>query len=495
MKRLSDILDATYPSEMDVSISGLTLDSRQLQPGEVFIALQGEKDHGQNFIPIAIEKNAAAILVEDSHHYQQMIQAKQKTIPLIGIPKLRQKLSDIAAKFYDHPTQDMTLIGITGTNGKTSVSHFIAQSLQHLGITCGIIGTVGYGLHSPLHPLNNTTPDAITLQKIFYELKKMGATHVAMEVSSHALAQFRMGLIPLKFGVFTNISHEHLDYHHTLEEYAAAKEQLFKFPTMKYAVLNLDDPVGLIWASRLSTRLKVFGFALNEHPIDIPKLQAKHLQFTDLGIHATLHTPWGKGLLHTPIVGRFNIYNVLATASVLGILNIPLPSALNALNQLKPVTGRMEYLGGGGQPLVIIDYAHTPDALEKVLQTLKEQCKGELWCIFGCGGDRDRSKRPKMGAIAEQYADAVVVTDDNPRTEDPKQIVHEILAGMSNPKKSVIEHERARAIAHAISCAQPDDIVLIAGKGHETYQIGMKTYPFSDIMEAKLALENRIENL
>lgn len=472
-------------------ITGLTQDSRTVKPGNIFFALPGVQADGRRFISLAIKQGAAAILAEAANF--AAFNATHPSIPIILVVNLAAKIGLIAACFYQYPSRDLQVIGITGTNGKTSCSHFIASALQMSDEICGVIGTLGYGLYGKLQHESLTTPDAITLQRVLAEMRQQQAKYIAMEVSSHGLSQGRVNGIEFAIGVFTNLTREHLDYHQDMANYAQAKRLLFAMSGLRYAVLNVDDAYGQRWQQELAHQLEVFTFALS--PIknavgQLPHVYAHHFQLDKNGITASIHTPWGEGVLHNPhMVGRFQLSNLLAALTVLGILGVPLVQALARLAQVRGVPGRMESFGGGNKPLVVVDYSHTPDSLEQALRALREHGGGRLWCVFGCGGDRDNGKRPVMGKIAEQYADQLVITDDNPRHEEPRQIVAQILQGLSNPANAVVEHDRRRAIAHAISCAQAGDTVLVAGKGHEAYQIvGAEKLPFSDSVEVQMLL-------
>ncbi len=488
---LKDIMP--LPASLDVPCQGLTLDSRTLKKGDVFFALSGTQQQGHAFVQDALRKGAAAILIDTTA--TSHIDTLDHT-PCLSIQDLHKKLGMIASRFYQHPEHALSLIGITGTNGKTSCSHFIADALHHHGHPCGIIGTLGYGLYGQLRPLSHTTPDIFTLYRLLAELRDKGAKTVVMEVSSHALKQARIQGLTFKIGLFTNLTQDHLDYHGTLADYAACKRTLFEDYPLSYAIINHDDLYGQQWLHTLK-HIETFTYSLQNKALSSTHaVQAQHFSIDIQGIKAGLKTPWGEGVLHSHLIGQFNLYNLLATLTALGIYQLPLSDILNYLSKLHPVPGRMEKIGGQGQPLVIVDYAHTPDALQKTLSLLKDYCAGELWCVFGCGGNRDSSKRPLMGAIAEQYANNILITDDNPRFEEAKNIAQDILAGFQDPAKATIEHDRRRAIFHAVSCAQQEDIILIAGKGHECHQqVGDKKNPFSDHIEAKLALENRIEKL
>lgn len=483
--QLSHLLQGivTIDPTQDREITGLTQDSRQVKPGDLFFAVPGTKMDGRQFIHAAIKQGAAAVLAEVGSGEKRVYE----------IPQLAQQIGPIASRFYGNPSQHLKVIGITGTNGKTSCSHFIAQALQLTGRPCGIIGTLGYGFPGHLQPTHLTTADAITLQRILAEFHSQGAKFVAMEVSSHSLPQGRVNGIHFDTAVFTNLTRDHLDYHGDMNHYAQAKRQLFTWPGLQHAILNADDPYGLQWSQELADALSTYVYSLN--PLKNTSHQTQrigihHAEFATVGVTASIHTPWGDGVLHNPyLIGRFNLSNLLAVLAVLGIMGIPLKDNLAQLAQLRGVPGRMDVAGGTNKPLIVVDYAHTPDALEQVLLVLREHCQGKLWCVLGCGGNRDRGKRPLMGKVAQQYADYLVITDDNPRHEDPRQIVTEILQGLTDRRSVVVEHDRRRAIAHAINCAQAGDSVLIAGKGHETYQmIGDEKLPFNDMVEAQLLL-------
>jgi UDP-N-acetylmuramoyl-L-alanyl-D-glutamate--2,6-diaminopimelate ligase len=478
--RLSALINR--PLDKDYTVTGLALDSRLVKPGDLFFAYQGTHLDGRQFINDAIAKGASAVLIEaDSDGALQL----QGEIPLIPMQNLYQKVSQIAAHFFGNPAASLKMIGITGTNGKTSCSHFIAATLQQLGIPCGVIGTLGSGLYGQIIPGSLTTPDAITLQATLADFVKQGAKAVAMEVSSHSLDQGRVHGIPFEVGIFTNLTRDHLDYHGDMAAYGAAKKRLFDNSLLKYAVINADDPFGLNLIDFLATQNAAYAYCVEGNET-LPQLtQASDVRLSLAGIHAQVRTPWGEGHLHIPLIGQFNLSNCLAVLTTLCLLEIPFKDALNSLTYLKSVPGRMQTLGGGSKPLIVIDYAHTPDALEKVLIALKQHCQGRLLCLFGCGGDRDRGKRPMMAKIAELYADQVIVTDDNPRHEDPAQILADIMRGFNEPSRIIVQHDRSKAIQDIIQCAVAGDCVLIAGKGAEAYQqIGDTKLPFSDIEKA-----------
>jgi UDP-N-acetylmuramoyl-L-alanyl-D-glutamate--2,6-diaminopimelate ligase len=478
--------------EADLSITGMSLDSREIQPGDLFLACAGLNHDGASFIDAAINNGAVAVLWETQPGIQAIPltyrpTATGKTVPVIAIPNLSEQAGILADRFYGQPSRALFICGVTGTNGKTSVSQFLAHT-QNADAPAGIIGTLGHGLYQHLEAGRHTTPDAVTVHRWLAELREQGAASVAMEVSSHALDQGRVNGVLFDCAVFTNLSRDHLDYHGDMRSYAAAKAGLFKVPGLRYAVINSDDPTGRELLASLPNTLKALCYGLEaEHQ---PDVLGKCLSLSSDGVEVEVLTSQGKGRFHSRLLGRFNISNLLAVLAVLLLSGIPLQGALARLATVKPVAGRMETFGGGAKPLVIIDYAHTPDALEQVLKALREHCQGRLWCVFGCGGDRDAGKRPLMGAIAESLADDVILTNDNPRSEDPEQILAEIKHGIANPKSLHTEADRRQAIALAIMQAKPGDVVLIAGKGHETWQqIGEAKLPFSDIDEVKSQLD------
>lgn len=467
----------------DINITGLTLDSRLVKSGDLFFAYQGTTLDGKQFINYAINKGAAAILTDAEKP------AKYK-IPVIFIPQLAQHVGNIAAKFYDDPSKKIRVVGITGTNGKTSCSHFIASALHQLYLSCGVMGTLGNGLYGAIQSGNLTTPDAVTLQKTLAEFLKQNAKYVAMEVSSHSIDQARINGVDFAIGVFTNLTRDHLDYHGTMENYGNTKKKFFENDATHRAVINADDEFGKKIIAEVKNKKQIFAYGTQKNAdATIPFVHADKIHLDLSGIRAQIDSPWGSGELHASLIGKFNISNLLAVFTTLCLLDIPFETVLMLIKKLKPVDGRVQTLGGGKHPLVVVDYAHTPDALEKVLTALRYHCHGKLYCVFGCGGDRDRGKRPLMAKIAEQLADVVIVTDDNPRTENSEQIFQDIFAGFQRPEKVMKEHDRAKAIRNAIQAANTGDCILIAGKGAETYQIiGHEKLPFSDVEQVRLCL-------
>jgi UDP-N-acetylmuramoyl-L-alanyl-D-glutamate--2,6-diaminopimelate ligase len=478
--------------EADRSITGMSLDSREIQPGDLFLACTGLNHNGASFIDAAINNGAVAVLWETQAGIQAIPLAYRpaptgKAVPVIAVPNLSQQAGILADRFYGQPSRALFVCGVTGTNGKTSVSQFLAHT-QSADAPAGVIGTLGHGLYQHLEMGRHTTPDAVTVHRWLAELREQGAANVAMEVSSHALHQGRVNGVLFDCAVFTNLSRDHLDYHGDMKSYAAAKAGLFNMPGLRYAVINSDDPIGRELLANLPNTLSALRYGLEaEHQ---PDILGKCLGLSSDGVEVEVVTPQGKGRFHSRLLGRFNISNLLAVLAVLLLSGIPLQGALARLATVNPVAGRMETFGGGTKPLVIVDYAHTPDALEQVLKALREHCQGRLWCVFGCGGDRDAGKRPLMGAIAEALADVVILTNDNPRSEDLEQILADIKQGMTNPEPIHTQPDRRQAIALAIAQAKQGDVVLIAGKGHEAWQqIGDTKIPFSDIDEVESQLE------
>ena len=477
---LSKLLDGVVEltAHQDREIHGLSLDSRKIKRGDLFCALSGTQTHGNTYIQSAIANGAVAVLAEADTDTAEI--ATQIGVPYITVPGLAAKLGEIAARYYGEPTQQMWMVGITGTNGKTSVSRFIAQAIG-ADEPCGVIGTLGNGLLGQESVATHTTPDAITLQALLAQMQGAGARAVAMEVSSHGLDQGRVNGVAFDTAVFTNLSHDHLDYHGDMESYAAAKGLLFRWPGLKHAVINLDDAYGesLLAALEPGVVAVAYGTRVAAVPASTRSLWATHIRPTQNGFEVEIDSSWGKGSFSIALLGRFNVSNVLAVLATLLVHGLGLSEALQRLQKLSPVAGRMQAFGGGGQPLVVVDYAHTPDALEQVLTSLRQHCRGHLWVVFGCGGDRDQAKRPQMGRIATQFADKVVITTDNPRSENPAQIAEAIASGCGAAVQ--IQLDRRAAIALALTQAQADDVIVVAGKGHEDYQIiGAERLHFDD---------------
>jgi len=472
-------------SKFDREIVGLTTNSCTVQPGFLFAAYKGINKDARNFIADAITKGATAIVYE-AQDFKGM---QSESVPIIAVPKLRDKIGNIAATFYDYPASKMTIIGFTGTNGKTSCSQFLARTLQSNRIKCGVIGTLGSGFPDKLDQSLYTTPDPVSIQQQLFTLQQQGAKVMSMEVSSHGLEQERINGVNFDIAVFTNLTRDHLDYHKDMEHYAAAKRRLFIRPELEYAVINADDNFGYTLLNELSGKLDVVGYSISNVKTNVPMVTAEDIKLNQEDVTARVITPWGEGVLRSKLLGRFNISNLLAVLTVLNLMKVPFLNALASLAKLGTIPGRMQAFGGGDKPLVVVDFAHTPDALQQALMALREHCCGALWCVFGCGGDRDRGKRPQMGKVAEQFSDRVIITNDNPRYEDSQQIVSDIVKGLSCPRLVEIEYDRRVAIANVMNNAKIEDVVLIAGKGHEPYQIiGEQKIPYSDIEQVKKLL-------
>ena len=467
---------------LNTKITGIKADSRKVVAGDAFLAYLGEKVDGRRYIAQAIENGASAVLWDA----EDFIWKPEWQVANLAVPNLKAKSSEIAGDFYGHPSQQLWVMGVTGTNGKTSISHWLAGAFNVLQRKTAVLGTVGNGFMGGLNVAVNTTPDAVALQKMLAEFVLEGASDVAIEVSSHGLDQGRVNGVQFDVAIFTNLSRDHLDYHPNMAAYGAAKAKLFAFDSLKTCVVNTDDAFG----NSLATQLKAQGKQVFSYGLESGDVRGECLQLHLQGLTMQVQTPYGHATLTAPVLGAFNAYNLLAVLATLLASNIQLTDAMNAIAQLKPVLGRMQTLGGETQPLVVVDYAHTPDALEKVLVSLKAHLADDakLLCVFGCGGNRDAGKRPLMGAIASEHADAVIVTTDNPRNEDAEEIIKQIIQPIS--KAVMVEIDRQRAIQIAVLSAKAGDIVLIAGKGHEDYQEvkGMKTH-FSDVEHAQKSLE------
>jgi UDP-N-acetylmuramoyl-L-alanyl-D-glutamate--2,6-diaminopimelate ligase len=476
-----------------ISVAGLCADSRRLQPGEVFVAYPGAQADGRRFIAQAVERGAAAVLW-DKQGFDLGAPLPVPDIPVEGLHGLCGPLADLV---YGRPSQALWMVGVTGTNGKTTVSQWIAQCLEMLGRRCAVIGTLGSGFPGALTESLNTTPDAIDLHRDLAAYRACGAQAAAMEVSSIGLDQGRVEGVAFDVATFTNFTRDHLEYHRTMEAYGAAKARLFESADLGHAVLNLDDEFGHNMARRLrATAIQRVGYTLRPEaysPNADVVFGARHIAVTSSGLSFSAVTPEGEFPVEAPLVGRFNIANLLAVLASLWASGFRPAETLPLLGRLAPPQGRMQRLGGADEPLVVVDYAHTPDALEQALLALRETAEaraGRLLCVFGCGGDRDRGKRPQMGQVAARLADLVIITADNPRSEDPGAIINDIVSGTGDAAE--IELDRAAAIARAVSEAGPRDVVIIAGKGHEDYQeIAGRRFPFSDVDHAAHALARR----
>jgi UDP-N-acetylmuramoyl-L-alanyl-D-glutamate--2,6-diaminopimelate ligase len=486
MAQLKELLSglAFLTDQDDMPIRGLVLDSRTVVHGDAFIALAGAKQHGLTHLEQAIGKGACAVIFDPAGKGRQLAETLRPglstRVPMIAVDNLGLKLGELAGRFYGDPSKLMEVIGITGTNGKTSCSQFLSQMLDD----CGIIGTLGWGQWGKLNKTLNTTPDALAIQKILAELIKDKNHTVAMEVSSHGLEQGRVNGVTFKGAVFTNISRDHLDYHGTMEAYVEAKLALLSKPGLAFSVVNLDDAYREQITAAVPESVKLWHFSAKGKTTDSGEcVSAENIGHKPDGIEFDVRWQDQLQRVKVPLYGDFNVENVLAVLAVMLAMEVPLKRAVEKLGFLQPVEGRMERFGTKTDPLIFVDYAHTPDALDKVLSSLRKHCKQDLWVIFGCGGNRDTGKRPQMGQIAEQWADHVVITDDNPRYENGLDIVNDILAGMEPVRAAKVEviQNREQAIQQVITNADQNDCIVIAGKGHEQYQESNGVcVPFSD---------------
>ncbi|MGN0858570.1 MAG: UDP-N-acetylmuramoyl-L-alanyl-D-glutamate--2,6-diaminopimelate ligase [Stenotrophomonas sp.] len=472
-----------------LQVGGLVLDSRDVRPGDAFVCVAGFGAHGLNFVEQARANGATAILYDFPAPAGIAVPADA-----IAVPDLRARMGQMADQFHGQPSRAMTMVGVTGTNGKTSTVQLLGQAWQLQGITSGSIGTLGVGLYGQVVPTGFTTPLVLQMHQVLAQLRDAGASATAMEVSSHALDQGRVDAVHYDIAVFTNLTRDHLDYHGTMEAYGAAKARLFQRAGLKAAVVNLDDAYAPALLAVIDPAVVVIG--VSSRGKASARLQASAIELDGAGLHFTLTADGEQARVDSPLLGRFNVDNLLAVAGVLLAQGTRVADIAGLLGRLRPIAGRMNKLGGqSGQPTVVVDYAHTPDALLQALTSLEDHVDGLLACVFGCGGDRDAGKRPQMAAIAEEHADRVIVTDDNPRTEDGDGIVADILAGFAHPQAVSVQRDRALAIDSAIATAAAGDVVLIAGKGHEPYQdINGVKHPFDDSLVAQQCLDLHFSN-
>ena len=483
---LHGVADAP-PALAALRIGGLSLDSRRVAAGDAFVALAGASTHGLDHAAQALARGAACVLFEPP--VPDLASLPATALP---VPALRRQLGALADRFHGSPSARLTVIGVTGTNGKTSTVNLLAQALEGSEFgPAGSLGTLGVGFGGQWTAGEHTTPDVLAVHAALAELADRGARAVAMEVSSHALDQGRVDAVAFDIAVFANLSRDHLDYHGDMDAYGAAKARLFDAPGLRAAVVNVDDRFGRRLRPKLSDHLDVW--TVSAAGDSTARLRAEALRCAADGLHFELVEADRRQALTSRLFGRFNVDNLLAVAACLRALGWSLARVAAALADLRPVRGRMNRIDGPvGAPQVVVDYAHTPDALAQALDSLRAHVDGRLICVFGCGGERDRGKRPQMAAAAEARADLIVLTDDNPRGEDGDAIIADILAGFARPQAVRVERERAAAIALALDLAGRDDIVLIAGKGHETHQeIAGRRLPFDDAACVRALLEGR----
>ncbi|MGB4065005.1 MAG: UDP-N-acetylmuramoyl-L-alanyl-D-glutamate--2,6-diaminopimelate ligase [Azonexus sp.] len=474
--------------DMGIVPTGVADDSRQVRPGDLFLAYPGDLADGRRYIADALERGAVAVFWQPGGDFN-FGQNFPLTVASLSVDALRPLAGPLAHAVYGHPSEGLSLIAITGTNGKTTISQCLAHAYPK---PCAIIGTLGAGFPDALTETGFTTPEATTLMRYLARFRADGAAACALEASSIGIEEGRMNGARVDVAVFTNMTRDHLDYHGTMDAYAEAKKKLFLWPRLRTAIVNLDDEFGRL-LSRETTAMRILGYAIGEQRRDYPALvRAENLVDTPFGQRFSLVLPNGRATVETVLVGRYNISNLLAIAAVLHDAGVQASEVARRLSELTAPPGRMERVGGNGEPLVVIDYSHTPDALENALVALRPVAAsraGKLLVVFGCGGDRDPGKRPLMGEVAERLADRVLVTSDNPRREQPLAIIEAIVAGMTQAE---VEADRAAAIERAILEANVSDVVLLAGKGHETYQeVSGVLHPFSDIEQASAALALR----
>jgi len=478
-------------------VDGIAQDSREVGPNYLFIAVSGAVSHGLEYVEEAVAAGATVILCDESaDECRPMLDAVDEQVLCLQLEGLKNHIGQIASRFFGQPSRDLKLIGVTGTDGKTSVSHYLAQCLHTPASPCGLLGTLGNGLMPNLRSTGLTTASAVQVQRSLAELVAEGARTAAMEVSSHGLDQGRVDAVEFDTAVFTNLSQDHLDYHGSMEAYFEAKAKLFQLTGLRSAVVNLDDAFGRLLAPRYRDRVMLYGYSLSDQIESLAEyadhiVAAKTITPRKHGFEVDVVTPAGPGRFELNLLGRFNVSNALAVLATLLLSGLKLPQALRRLQAIRPVAGRMELIVAADRPTVIVDYAHTPQGIVAACTAAKEHLASKLWCVFGCGGDRDRRKRPLMAEAAEKCADRVIVTSDNPRHEDPQSIIAEIMTGFANPE--IVDHyvDRHDAIRHAIDHAGVDDVILIAGKGHETFQlIGDQRIAFDDRRIARELLES-----
>ncbi len=480
-RNLRELLAPWVPEAPERQLREMALDSRTAACGDLFVAVAGHSLDGRRFISQAIAQGVAAVIAEADQEAADGEMREIHGVPVIYLNGLNKRLSELAGRFYHQPSAALRLVGVTGTNGKTTTAHLLAQWAKLLGETSSVMGTVGNGLFGQITPAENTTGSAVDIQHSLSQLASQGATFTAMEVSSHGLVQHRVEDLHFAAAVFTNLSRDHLDYHGDMAAYEAAKWQLFSRLKVGGRIINADDEVGRRWLSSLPEAVAV---SVNNR---LPEswtgqwLAAETIRYHYAGAEISFKSSWGNGVIHSRLIGEFNVSNLLLALGTLLSLGYPLDELQSSAARLQSVCGRMEVFHSAGKPTVVVDYAHTPDALEKALAAARLHCNGKLWCVFGCGGDRDKGKRPLMGGIAEQYADRVVITDDNPRSEAPEAIIQDILSGLLDAAKAITIPGRAEAVTSAIMQAGEQDLVLVAGKGHEDYQIiGQRRLDYSD---------------
>lgn len=485
---LHDLLSPWVPAAPRRAFKRMTLDSRIAAPEDLFFAVLGHQNDGRRYISNAINQGVSAVIAEANGQAEAGTIIEMHNVPIIYLSQLNKKLSAIAGRFYNQPAERLRLVCVTGTNGKTTTTQLLAQWSQLLGETSAVLGTIGNGLLNHVCSVENTTGSAIELQDQINTLTKKGATFAAMEVSSHGLIQHRVAALPFTAAVFTNLSRDHLDYHGNMSNYEAAKWTLFAGHTIGEMIINADDYVGQNWLRKLPNAIAV---TMQNNPLLYCHnrwLKTTRISYSNNSTIINFSSTWGNGKIISHLIGGFNFNNLLLALATLLALGYQIDRLEESSSHLRSICGRMELFDVPGKPSVVVDYAHTPDALEKALEAIRQYCQGRLWCVFGCAGDRDKGKRPLMGGIAERLSDRVVITDDNPRTEESHKIIQDILSGCLDSRKVLVIPDRTEAVISAIMQADEKDFVLVAGKGHEDYQIvGTRRLDYSDrVMVSRL---------
>jgi len=481
---LADLLQGITDAPA-IPVFGISSDSRRLDEGDVFLAVQGLTSHGLDFLVEAAESDVAAIVWDSTTG----VAPEDIGIPTIAVPDLASRLGEIADRFYGEPSKALGVVGITGTNGKTTVAWMIAQAGELLGGRCGYLGTLGYGVGELQGAEGMTTPAAIELHGRLAEFVEHGASQAALEVSSHALAQGRVDGVRFDTAMFTNLTRDHLDYHMNMRDYFDSKARLFLECNPKNRIVNLDSDYGVQLAARCGQEVITVSTDFDRVANGRPYVFVRSIVASERGSEVSFTSSWGDGRFELQLPGDFNVANATLVLALLLKDDIDLEQACDVMSQLAAPPGRMQRVSAEGSA-AYIDYAHTPHALEVALRALRPHCRGKLWCVFGCGGDRDAGKRPQMGKAVEHFADRVVITSDNPRSEDPQAIINDIAAGLVRPERATIIEDRAAAIAWSLQSTADNDVVLIAGKGHEDYQeTGAERRPFSDYAVAAAALQ------
>ena len=490
-KQLADLL-AGFADAPAIEIHGIASDSRALKRGDLFLACGGDNSHGLDYLCDAVTAGVAAVAWDSSTSDAPNTEVG---VPMVAVPNLAKRLGEIANRFYGEPSADVAVVGVTGTNGKTTVAWLIAQCFEQLGKPCGYVGTLGSGVGELSGGEGMTTPGAVELHGYLDNFRSHGAECAAIEVSSHALAQERVDGVAFDSVLFTNLSRDHLDYHGDMHSYAETKARLFLESDAKNRIINLDSEFGAELANRCGDNVVTVSTNFDRVANGRPHVFVRSVVAEDTGSRVRVSSSWGDGEFALPLPGDFNVANAVIVLALLLQQGVSLDKACDVLATVSAPPGRMQRVNAEpGLPAVYVDYAHTPDAIDLALQALRAHCKGKLWCVFGCGGDRDPGKRPQMGKLAERRADQLVVSNDNPRNEDPAAIIAAIVAGLAKPDQAMVIEDRAAAIAWAINQAAAEDVVLIAGKGHENYQLlGGKRLDFSDYGAAFANLQARAE--